>query len=179
MAARGVHGEACAAVTVLQRVGHGNKGTEEAAKGTEFNPSGEAAPKEAMRNEKKFSQEMREGRDKHDKKEQEQNINSPLRCAMALTHPTQERTGLSGEEEPGHRKGEELGPWAQKEETHIRGDCRWRGIQGARFGLPVKTEASWPLEDVSTMGQRRSQDSLPYFSSAGSESLLSLLNHRI
>ena len=40
------------------------------------------------------------------------NINYPLRCAMALAHPTlQEREGLSGEEEPGHRKGENLGPW--------------------------------------------------------------------
>ena len=49
------------------------------------------------------------------------NINCPLRRAMALTHPTlQERAGLSGEEEAGHRNGEELGPWSGRK-THIRG----------------------------------------------------------
>lgn len=44
---------------------------------------------------------------------------------------------------------------------------------------PVKTEAGWPLEDVSTMGQRRAKTHGLTSVLLVQESLLSLLNHRI
>ena len=78
-----------------------------------------------------------------------------------------------------------MAPGLEGRDAHKRVTADGKVCRGLDLDSPVKTEASWSLEDVSTMGQRRGKTHcltsvlLVQESLVKKKSLVSLLNHRI